>query len=337
MKPEIVMEGGNIALTQSGEYVGRGSLEPITTSPRFLSGNPLSNIIATSSATASASRLGAMLIARMPGYWPETYRGLIVHSARWLPAMLSGIDPHQPRNAHRVQSILRSYGFGEPHQPRLFGSGESGVTMIIQDLLQPYNPNAESGRAGLHHFHLHHLPWPQDVFDQHRDLEMTLRVTLSYFIEPNPGSRCWQGSQKYRYASHLLRFSFKRSTESDAVFRQSLERRILEDEEEDAESNTAQERRAPADSKWALGPKLRGKSGSVVHDIWKGSPAELAQMGQVAIYPAKGWFATRTYQPGHEYFNCHQRPVRYSLIISLDAEQEIGLYTSISNIISIDA
>jgi hypothetical protein len=336
IKPDIVMEGGNIAETQSGQYIERVSLEPITTSPRFLVENPLSNINATSAATASASRLGAMLMAQMPGYWPETYRALMVHSARWLPTMLSGIDPHQPRNAARVQSILRTFGFGEPHQPRLFGSGESGVTMIIQDEIQPYNPAAKAGKAGLHHFHLHHLPWPVEVFDDHRDVDISLRVTLSYFIEPNPGSRCWMGSQKYRYASHLLRFSFKRSTESDATFRRALERRI-EEEEYELDGNVSHERRAPADSKWALGPKLRGKSGSIVHDIWKGTPAELAEMGQVAIYPAKGWFATRSYEDGHEYHNCHQRPVRYSLIVSLDAEKEIGLYTAISNMISVNA
>jgi hypothetical protein len=336
IKPEIVMEGGNLAQTESGALIERNSLEPISTASNFRLGRPLCNMNATSSATASASRLGAMLHERIPGFWPETYRGLMVHSARWRPSMLGNLDPHAAGNAGRVQNLLRDYGFGEPDEPRLFGSGESGVTMIIQDSIQPYDPESTAGAARLHHFHLHQLPWPQQVFDRHRDVQLTLRVTLSYFIEPSPGSRCWHRSKKYRYASHLLRFSFKRSTESEAVFRRALEKRIEEeDEDEEIEVGTGDERRAPSDSKWALGPKLCGKSGSLVQDVWKGSPAELAEMGHVAVYPAKGWFATRSFRPGHEFYESHKSPVRYSLIVSIDAEQEIGLYTAISNMLSV--
>jgi hypothetical protein len=250
--------------------------------------------------------------------------------------MLGNLDPHAVGNAGRVQNLLRDYGFGEPDEPRLFGSGESGVTMIIQDSIQPFDPESMAGAARLHHFHLHDLPWPRQVFDQHRDVQLTLRVTLSYFIQPSPGSRCWHRSKKYRYASHLLRFSFKRSTESEAVFRRALEKRIEEEDEGgEIEVGTGDERRAPSDSKWALGPKLCGKSGSLVQDVWKGSPAELAEMGQVAVYPAKGWFATRSFKPGHEFYECHKSPVRYSLIVSIDAEQDIGLYTEISNMLSV--
>lgn len=336
LKPEIVMEGGNLAQTESGAFVERESLEPISTASNFRLGRPLCNINATSSATASASRLGAIVTERIPGLWSETYRGLMVHSARWRPSMLGNLDPHAAGNAGRVQNLLRDYGFGEPDEPRLFGSGESGVTMIIQDSIQPYDPESKAGDARLHHFHLHQLPWPQQVFDQHRDVQLTLRVTLSYFIEPSPGSRCWHRSKKYRYASHLLRFSFKRSTESEAVFRRALEKRIEEEDEDgEIEVGTGDERRAASDSKWALGPKLCGKSGSLVQDVWKGSPAELAEMGQVAVYPAKGWFATRSFRPGHEFYECHKSPVRYSLIVSIDAEQEIGLYTEISNKLSV--
>jgi hypothetical protein len=335
IKPDLVMEGGNIAQTESGELIERNSLEPITTAPNFLTGSPLCNINATSAATAAASRLGAMLLERMPGFWPESYRGLMVHSARWHPSCHLGWDPHQTGNARRVQDLLRDYGFGQPFQERLLGSGESGVTMIIQDIIQPYDPASKAGDARLHHFHLHSLPWPQQIFDRHPDVELTLRVTLSYFIQPSPGSRSWFNAKKYRYASHLLRFTFKRSTETDEQFQAALEKRI-ESEEDQGDLTNEQERRAPSDAKWALGPKLCGKMGSLVQDIWKGSPAELSEMDQVAIYPAKGWFATRSFKEGHEFHGCHTWPVRYSLIVSIDASQEVGLYTEISNMIGID-
>ena len=55
-----------------------------------------------------------------------------------------------------------------------------------------------------------------------------------------------------------------------------------------------------------VGSKLRGKSGSLVQDIWHGSAAHLAEMGQIAIFPVKGWFASRSFPDGHEFNNCHQ-------------------------------
>lgn len=333
IKPEIVLEGGNLAQTESGAIIERESLEPISTASNFRS-RPLCNMNATSAATASASRIGAILMKKMPGYWAETYRGLVVHSAKWTSAMLGPINPHETGNSGAVQQLLRMYGFGMPNTERLFGSGESGVTMIIQDYIQPYDPGSPAGKAKLGYFNLHDLPWPRGVFDEHPDVELALKVTLSYFIEPNPGSRCWEKSLKYRYASHLLRFSFKRATEDEETFRNALEKRIQEDEQQELEFGGG---RAQADPKWAVGPKLRGKAGSLVQDIWKGSPAELAEMGQVAVYPAKGWFATRSFPEDHESYNCHQRQVRYSLILSIDAEQEIGLYSSVSNLITLDA
>ncbi len=35
---------------------------------------------------------------------------------------------------------------------------------------------------------LHRLPWPKEVLEQLGGLEVRMRVTLSYFIEPSPGS-----------------------------------------------------------------------------------------------------------------------------------------------------
>jgi hypothetical protein len=338
IKPDIVMEGGNLAITESGELAGKDSLLLVSTASNFLA-KPLCNMNATSAATASASRLGAMLQAKFPGYWAETYRGLMVHSARWSRTALGSMDPHRAGSSEAIQKLLRQYGYGEPYQPRLFGSGESGITMIIQDEIQPYDPDSKAGEAKLGYFNLHDLTWPKDAFAAYPDVELTLKATLSYFIDPNPGSRCWDRSKKYRYASHLLRFRFKRATEDDAVFRGLLEKEV-EDEENallDAQQELdLKEKPAASDPRWALGPQLRGKAGSLVQDIWKGTPADLAAMNQVAIFPVKGWFATRSFPEGHESHNCHQRTVRYSLILSIDAEEDIGLYADIRSQIDVD-
>lgn len=97
------------------------------------------------------------------------------------------------------------------------------------------------------------------------------------------------------------------------------------------------EKRPPSDTRWAVGSQLRGKSGSLVQDIWQGSPADLAEMNQIAIFPVKGWFATRNFPEGHEFHQCHRRKVRYSLILSIDAEQDIGLYAALKSQIQVDA
>jgi hypothetical protein len=328
IKPDLVMEGGNIGMHRDGHLFERNSLEPVTTEAQF-SLRPFRAFNATSAATASASRLMAMLLARYPDFRPETHRGLLVHSARWTPAMLNGLRPHDPGQSQRVQDLIRTVGFGTPDITRLFGSGSQGVTMVIEDDIQPYDPNSNAGSARLGNFNLYDLPWPRELMDAHPDVTLTLRATLSTFVHPNPGSRCWEKNQKYKYASHLLRFYFKRSAESDKAFLQNL-RKQTEDSDEELE------KRPKSDSKWALGVQLRGKAGSLVQDIWQGSAAELREMGQLAVFPVKGWFATRKFPKAHEFHNCHQRRVPYSLIISIDAEQEIGLYNEIVNVIDVD-
>jgi hypothetical protein len=328
IKPDLVMEGGNLGIHRDDHLFEKDSLEPVTTKAKFHS-RPFQAFNATSAATASASRLMAMLLARYPDFRPETHRGLLVHSARWTPGMLGGIRPHDPGQSSRTEALIREVGFGTPDIPRLFGSGSQGVTMVIEDDIQPYDPDSNAGSARLGNFNLYDLPWPRELMDAHPDVTLTLRATLSTFIHPNPGSRCWEKNQKYKYASHLLRFDFKRSTESDEVFRRNL-RKQTEDSDEVVES------RPQSDSKWALGTRLRGKGGSLVQDIWQGSPAYLREMGQLAVFPVKGWFATRKFPEGHEFHNCHQRQVRYSLIISIDAEQEIGLYNEIVNLVDVD-
>jgi hypothetical protein len=330
IKPDLVMEGGNLGIHQDGHLFECNSLEPVTTEARFQLGRPLRAFNATSAATASASRLMATLQARYPDLLPETHRGLLVHSARWTTGMLGGIRPHEPGQTEQVQNLLREVGFGTPDVSRLLGSGSQGVTMIIEDEIQPYDPTSDAGSARLGNFNLYDLPWPKELMDNHPDVTLTLRATLSTFIHPNPGTRCWEKNQKYKYASHLLRFDFKRSTESDEVFLQNLKKQTEDSEEEI-------ERRPRSDAKWTLGSQLRGKAGSLVQDIWQGSAADLREMGQLAIFPVKGWFATRKFQEDHEFHNCHQRPVRYSLIISLDAEQEIGLYNAIYNLVDVEA
>lgn len=61
-------------------------------------------------------------------------------------------------------------------------------------------------------------------------------------------------------------------------------------------------------------------------DIWKGSAAELASRGEIAIYPTTGWWKSR------QALKQYDRAVRYSLIVSIKApEVDVDLYTPIIN------
>jgi hypothetical protein len=80
---------------------------------------------------------------------------------------------------------------------------------------------------------------------------------------------------------------------------------------------------------------LRSKGGSIIHDVWQGNAADLAAMDHIAIFPVKGWWASRSFQPDSPWYRCHRRPMRYSLIVSLETMADVPLYNEISNLISV--
>ena len=92
LKPDIVMEGGNVAEDSVGA-VTVPSLSLLTTHYRPAL-RSFTTSHATSAATALASRLAAQVMGAYPDLWPETVRGLIVHSAEWTDAMK---DAYLPR------------------------------------------------------------------------------------------------------------------------------------------------------------------------------------------------------------------------------------------------
>ncbi|MCK4982147.1 MAG: hypothetical protein KAS17_04435 [Victivallaceae bacterium] len=141
-----------------------------------------------------------------------------------------------------------------------------------------------------------------------------MRVTLSYFIEPGPGEIGWQ--DRYRYASHGLRFDLNSPTESKNQFLRRINAKSRDDDNGHPGTSSASEH-------WILG-QARDK-GSVHSDIWQGSAAELAASNLIAIYPTIGWWKERAHL---ERWN---RKTRYSLIVSIyTPEQEVDIYTPVS-------
>src|SRR5690606_16795861 len=129
---------------------------------------------------------------------------------------------------------------------------------------------------------LHELPWPRAELERLGETEVELRVSLSYFIEPNPARRGWK--DRHRYASHGLRFAVQKPTESVV----NLRRRVTKDARDEEEGLGSD---GDADG-WMLRPNLRGR-GSLHHDRWRGTAAELARRSHVAVYPVIGWWRER--------------------------------------------
>lgn len=330
IKPEIVMEGGNAGAHPQNGPERRDSLEVLSTSAGFRN-KPIAPVRATSAATALAAHLAAEIQASYPDLWPETIRGLLVHSARWNNAMLDGIDPHQPFTVEQRQRFIRLlqiYGFGEPDVSRARFSSQQNVTMLRQDIMTPYRGSA--GSASVNDCHLHRLNLPTQRLQDLSASTCIMRVTLSYFTAPNPSSSNRIPGSRYRYGGCLLRFRVRHKDESEEEFIRQVSKEASDDDNGSPESATSLH-----DKAWALGHQLRGKAGSIVQDVWRGNAADIASMDHIAVFPVKGWWASKSFMKGSPWYRCHLRPVRYSLIVSLEVMADIQLYTEINNLISI--
>ena len=90
----------------------------------------------TSAGTASIAGLMGKMMAASADLWPESIRGLVVHSARWTPPMRLRIEAAHTRS-QRV-AVLRRYGYGVPDYTRALLSSINDVTLVAQDQLQPF-------------------------------------------------------------------------------------------------------------------------------------------------------------------------------------------------------
>ena len=169
---------------------------------------------------ALASRLAAQIRGAYPDLWPETVRALLVHSAEWTPAMKRMfLQGRRLPSKLDYENLVRRCGFGVPDINRALWSVENSLTMVVQETLQPFK-RVPGKQVTLRDMHLHNLPWPRDVLESLGDTQVELRVTLSYFIEPNPSQRGTRS--RYRYESHGLRFDVRRPLESTDDFRRRI-------------------------------------------------------------------------------------------------------------------
>lgn len=304
-KPDIVMEGGNQAIEVARSRINvHADVALLTTSSTLQ--KPLDLTGETSAATAGAAGLAAQIMAHYPSLWPETVRGLIVHSARWTAAMMAraSTKPGERQNL----DLLRRFGFGKPSAKRALANARNVLTLIVQDSVHPLSIGSNGARLG--DMKWHDLPWPVDALEAAGATQVELRVTLSYFPPPNPSQVSRQRPDLY--PGYGLAFDVKRPTDDrDAAIAR-------------VNSLAPKSRLGRATTlDWQLGPRLRTR-GSLQQDIWRGNAADLAQMGAVMVLPRKGWWSTNRNQDHWEELG------RYALIVSIRSpSQDIPVYTDV--------
>ncbi len=226
VKPDVVYEGGNLAHDGAAPGEAIDDLQLLTTYHRP-EHRHFTTLGDTSAATALAAGMAGSILAARPRLWPETVRALIVHSAEWTPAMKAHIDGcHGAKN--RIQALVRRYGYGVPNLARALMSTRNDLTLMVEDELQPFQPEGTAA-AKTRDMKLHRLPWPREQLANLGAAQVEMRVTLSYFIEPNPGERGW--TRRHRYGSHGLRFRAKAATETVNEFRARINQAARDEEE----------------------------------------------------------------------------------------------------------
>lgn len=182
IKPEVVFEGGNLEKLQDGSVNYHEDLDIITTSTNS-SVNAFSRFNATSAATAFASNFLAKLRDVYPNAWPETLRALMIHSSSWSEGMINQFQIDL-RKVGDKQRLLRTVGYGIPNLEKAIECKSNYLTFISEETLQPYKLDGTTIKTNKIHYY--EFPWPSEILANLGASDVTLRVTLSYYIEPNP-------------------------------------------------------------------------------------------------------------------------------------------------------
>lgn len=305
IKPEVVFEGGNVALSPSGDAWNIDDLRLLSTH-HVPTEAYFAYHYATSAASAQAAHMAATIQQAYPDAWPETVRALIVHSARWTDAMI-----RQCRDGNGEQgmlALLRACGYGLPDLDRAMNCMRNRLTLVSEAEIQPF----EDGHSK--EMHLYELPWPKESLLDLEETIVRMRVTLSYFIEPGPGEIGWK--DRYMYRSHGLKFELNSADESAKEFMRRINAQAREDEE--GHPGTS------APSNWIIKKNTRNK-GSIHSDVWEGRAADLASSNLIGIVPTIGWWRER------EHLGKSNKRTRYSLVVSIETpEEEVDIYTPVS-------
>ncbi|MCB1359452.1 MAG: S8 family peptidase [Maritimibacter sp.] len=318
IKPEVLFEAGNMVTDDTG-YCGWAESVSLLAPGSNVFQQPLVPFWATSAAAGMAGHFVGGLQAALPDLWPETHRALAVDSASWPEPIRKQFigkgEGWKSGTKAKKQAALREFGYGVPDLERAVSSAMNDVTLVAQAPIQPFAPSDAGGPPVFNEMHFYDLPWPKTALEEIENGVVMMKVTLSYFIEPNLSGRAATRPETYR--SFGLRFAMKKRSESKAHFA----RRISGHQEKDTPPPETEK------DCWLLGPKAV-QAGSLHCDLWRGKAIDLSLHDAVAVYPVTGWWKTHA---GQKRFDDQGR---YALVISISAPgQAVDLYSEISALV----
>ena len=296
-KPDIVMEGGNVAFHNIYKETSHPDLSLVTTSNNLQ--EPLESFCATSGATGLAARLAARIKVENPQLSMLSIRGLMIHSAQWTDEM---------KRIDSIEERMSLCGYGVPDEDIALFSNEKCATYIFENHLKPYT---ERDRCNIYgQMHYYDLPWPKELLEEMGSEDVRIRITLSYYVKPSPG---YAGrTNKYRYPSATLRFDLKTATEIQEEF-------LCRRNKCEGEKTTDNE-----NNRWTI-KKQRRERGTVQSDSIKCTAADLAEMDKIVVFPGPGWWRDR------KLANVDNK-VSYSLIVSIETK-ETDIYNAVETAI----
>ena len=314
LKPDIVLEGGNLVLDNQPPAMACADLSLLTTY-NVPAQRLFTTFEATSAACALAARMAATIWADQPQRWPETIRALLVSSARWTNPMMA----HLPENPSKgdFERLFRRYGYGVPDLSRALRSATSAVTLVAEDRITPYTHSDAKGAPAIHNeIKLHQLPWPVEGLRRLGAQPVTLRVALSTFVEPNPAEA--SRGRKLQYASHGLRFKINRANELPFDFSRRINAAAQTDGSDAALLGGADE------DGWTFGSRRRDV-GSIHIDELTCPASDLARRNVLAVHPVAGWWKSKL-----KVGDALPR-ARYALVVEIDGgETDIDLYAEVA-------
>jgi hypothetical protein len=285
IKPDVVMEGGNLAISGTLPDATVPTLSALTTSHRLMLGQPVGLMSMTSEASARAAHLAARVWAIEANLRPETIRGLIVHSASWSKVMVGDFPGMSDR--------LLACGYGIPNE-RLASECAQGVaTVLVEDSMPnavieeepkktpPKRSTTKTTEPRVRRkVKLYRLPLPESLLPD-EDADVELRVTLSYFTEPKKfGRRTYHGFD--------LTWDMQGPHELEPAF---LERINALKRAKGADGKRVKASKTKSFD-WDIGISARSR-GTVQSDRWRGKMSALVGDKLIAIVPVLGWWEQR--------------------------------------------
>ena len=316
IKPEVLFEGGNLAIAGGLLEAGVTTLSALTTGHRHALNLPLSLLSMTSEASARAGNLAAHIWTLEPSLRPATVRALIVHSASWTKVMRADFPG--------ISDRLQACGYGVPDAQLAAACGLNVATIVIEHTMpnavleeEPKKKppkRADSKTTESKHRRKvvwYRVPIPESLMSDD-DPDVELRVTLSYFSEPNLfGRRTTRGLD--------LNWDMQGPHETEAAFKRRVNALLRPKDINGKRLKSEDTSSFPREIGIA-----RRKRGSVQSDRWCGKMSTLVGDKLIAVAPVLGWWDQRK--------KLRLKAMEFSLVVSVFGP---GVYDAIKPLVEV--